>query len=94
MIVRVTSLGEERVRPQSFAFLLFFAAACASDPKEVRPHLEGMSGPHLATGALAYVFNVPPARVHDAMEAVLRDRFQISQVRRRQKSDLAAATSI
>jgi hypothetical protein len=61
--------------------MLSLALACATQAREVRPHLQQLSGPHLARGTLSYVFAVPAARAHEAMEAVLRERFKVAYVR-------------
>jgi hypothetical protein len=66
-------------------FLLCSTNACATDPKGVRPHLEGMSE---LPGALTYIFPVPAARANEAVAGVLRAHFTISYMRVGRKSDL------
>lgn len=68
--------------------LLFSAAGCASDPKEVRPHLDGLPGLYLATGRLIYVLHVSPAKAHETVESVLRHDFDDLHVRANEKADL------
>ena len=71
------------------SFLLCSATACATVPREVRPHLEWSDSHNLATGNLGYIFSVPPAKAHEALEGVLREKFTISFLSVEKKSDLA-----
>lgn len=70
------------------ASLLSSSNGCATSSKETRPHLAGMSGAHLATGGLTYIYPVPPTQAHKAMEAVLQEMFAISYRRKQEKRDM------
>ena len=76
------------LRMSLLGFILCTTNACATATKEVRPHMEGMDKLRLATGGMTYIFFVPPARAHDAVETVLQENFAVSYLRKNQKSDL------
>jgi hypothetical protein len=68
--------------------LMALTGGCTSAPKDVRPHLKGLSGTHLVAGSLGYVFAGPPSRIYEAVESVLKEQgFELAYARRVETPD-------